>query len=114
MTFLMAYIQDVVIPATNAHLTSETNMKEFVVWLGCVFFMSCYQGITDQHLWWSLQSISMREGAPFCLGVYKSRNQWEDICNALWYTLRPAPEFVDKIHPVTELQDDFKRLSKNN
>ena len=50
MTFPMAYIRDVVIPATNAHLTSETNMKEFVVWLGCVFFMSCYCDYVKESL----------------------------------------------------------------
>ncbi|KAL3779887.1 hypothetical protein HJC23_001477 [Cyclotella cryptica] len=65
MTFPMSYIRDVVIPAINAHLTSETNIKEFAVWLGCVFFMSCYQGIGDHRLWWSLQPISLTEGAPY-------------------------------------------------
>ena len=55
----------------------------------------------------------MTEGAPFRLGVYMSRNRWEDICTALRYTLRPAPEFVDKFHPVRELQDAFNEYYKN-
>ena len=42
-----------------------------------------------------------------------SRNCWEDICTALRYTLRPAPEFVDKFHPVRELQDAFNEYYKN-
>jgi len=44
LAFPESFITDVVIPATNQHLTEKLTLHEFYVWLGCRFFMACYEG----------------------------------------------------------------------
>ena len=103
----MSYIGEVVISETTKHLSVQTSIQEFVVWLGCLFYMGCYQGITDRRLWWSVEQVDMKKGAPFCLGPYMSRFHWEAINGALRYTNKIPPAYVDRFHEVRQMQDNF-------
>ena len=66
--------------------------------------MGCYQGITDQRLWWSVEQVDMKKGVPFCLGPYMSRFCWEAINGALRYTNKIPPALL---HEVRQMQDGF-------
>mgnify|MGYP007027707777 FL=1 len=65
MCFPEEWLVNVCIPMTNKGLAKKVDLQEFYVFLGCIFFMSCYQGIPDRDLWWSTKPIDMFDGAPF-------------------------------------------------
>ena len=65
LAFPEQYIKDHVIPATNAKITHKITLSEFYIWLGCNFFMACFEGMANQEDWWSKLDIDMRKGAPF-------------------------------------------------
>ena len=50
---------------TNKNLNKIMDLQEFYVWLGCIFFMSCFQVIKDRDLWWSSKAIDMYFGTLF-------------------------------------------------
>ena len=50
MCFPEKYIVDHLIPETNKHLLTKMTLQEFYVFLGCQFFMACFDGITDRRL----------------------------------------------------------------
>ncbi len=58
---------DVIIPQANQNLGTPINIQEFYVWLGCIFYMACFQGIGDRNQWWSSAPIDQFKGAPFWL-----------------------------------------------
>eukprot|EP00957_Ditylum_brightwellii_P098708 7519010-Ditylum_brightwellii.AAC.1 len=67
------WVVDVALPATNAIIEGEkTLVQNFYCFLGCHFFMACYEGVLDRNLWWSLKPIAIEEGAPFRLNDYMS------------------------------------------
>jgi hypothetical protein len=45
MCFPVKYITSVILPETNKHLQVPVTMQEFFVFLGCLFFMACHQGV---------------------------------------------------------------------
>jgi hypothetical protein len=77
------WIVETVISKTNETLDKPMDLQEFYVWLGCIFFMSCFQGIEDRDLWWSSKPVDMFEGAPFCLNEYCSKGRFNDIMAAI-------------------------------
>ncbi|KAL7474259.1 hypothetical protein ACHAW6_000238 [Cyclotella cf. meneghiniana] len=79
MCFPEQWVKDAVIPATNKEITGEPlTLSEFYVYLGCYFFMACFEGISDQRLWWLSKPISMRDRAPFHLNEFISLRRFED------------------------------------
>ncbi len=106
--FPKKWIVKTVIPKTNKTLDKPMDLQEFYVWLGCIFSMSCFQGIEDRDLWWSSKPVDLFEGAPFCLNEYCSKGQFNDIMTAICYTSKDAPlMFVDRFHKVREMIDAF-------
>ena len=86
---------------TNKGLANKVDLKEFYVFLGCIFFMSCYQEIPDREMWWSTKPIDMFDGAPFQLNAYMSRTRFCDIMQALRYTDKEEPLFfINKFYYV--------------
>ncbi len=85
------FIREVILPATNVHLFPRLTMQEFYKWLGCHFFMSCFQGIDNQDAWWSHQPISMFEGAPFWLHEFMSGTRFKDITAHIRFTNKATP-----------------------
>ncbi|KAL3811352.1 hypothetical protein ACHAXA_000768 [Cyclostephanos tholiformis] len=51
MAFPEDFVKDVIIPRTNDNLGLPLMLGEFYKWLGCNFFMACFQGIPDRKCW---------------------------------------------------------------
>ena len=67
------WVRDVLIPATNEEISrDDITLKELYVYLGCHFFMACFEGTSDQIFWWSPKPLSIQEGAPFQMQKYMS------------------------------------------
>ena len=110
MCFPEEWLVNVCIPMTNKGLAKKVDLQEFYVFLGCIFFMSCYQGIPDREMWWSTKPIDMFDGAPFRLNAYMSRNRFREIMHALRYTDKEEPLFfIDRFHDVRQMIDAFNK-----
>ena len=109
LTYPEKYLIDTVIPATNQHIKGpKLTISEFYKWLGCQFFMACYEGISDRTLWWSSKKVDMFDGAPFRLNEYMSSSRFEAITGALRLTDRPYPtDFLDRFHEVRQCIEAF-------
>ncbi|KAL3802289.1 hypothetical protein ACHAWO_002137 [Cyclotella atomus] len=47
----------------NQHIKGpKLTISEFYKWLGCQFFMACYEGISDRTPWWSSKKVDMFDG----------------------------------------------------
>ena len=62
MCFPKEWLVNICIPMTNKGLNKKVDLQEFYVFLGCIGFMSCYQGIPEWDLWWSSKPNDMLEG----------------------------------------------------
>jgi hypothetical protein len=102
--------------ATAPHRLSNTRIRtisqEFYKWLGCNFFMACFQGIADRKAWWLQQAISMYEGAPFRLCHIMSFNRFLEITASIRFTNQQTPTmekegYVDRFHEVRNMIDAF-------
>ena len=83
---------------------------EFYKWLGCHFFMACFQGIQDCKEWWLTATISMFFGAPFHLNEFMMGFCFKEILAVLTFTdVPPATmaqgEFINHFHNVRKLID---------
>jgi hypothetical protein len=108
MCFPEEWAKDVLIPATNKDIEGDKlTLSEFYVYLGCHFFMACFEGISDRRLWWSSKPISMEEGAPFRLQEYITLRRFNAITSAMRYTNKTPPPFLDRFHDVREMIDAF-------
>ena len=108
MCFPEEYIADVLIPETNKGLQRKMDLHDFYVFLGCIFYMSCFVGIDNRADWWSTSPINMMSGAPFRL--YMTRKRFDEIMSALKYTNKEAPiTFIDRFHEVRQMIDAFNK-----
>jgi hypothetical protein len=57
MCFSEEWVLNSLIPMTNKELGKKTNLQEFYVFLGCIFFMACYDGVPNREMWWSTNPI---------------------------------------------------------
>jgi hypothetical protein len=84
------------------------DLHEFYVFLGCIFYMSCFVGIDNRADWRSTSPIDMMLGAPFCLNAYMTRKRFDEIMSALKYTNKEAPTtFIGRFHEVRQMIDTF-------
>ena len=111
LCFPMEFLKEVVIPETSRKLestkTQQLTMSEFFVFIGCIFFMACFEGVSDCRDWWSLLPVDSFKGAPFRLNEYMSLRRFEDIMQALCFTNLPHPPYTDRYHDVRQLIDKF-------
>ena len=108
MCFPEDWIIEVLTPMTNKELSKKMDLQEFYVFLGCIFFMACYEGIPDHDLWWLLKPIDMFERAPFRLNAYMMGTQFNKIQASLQYTNKEAPLFfLDQFHKMRQMIDAF-------
>ncbi len=106
--FPKEWLVDVCIPMTNKDLSKKTTLQEFYVFLGCIFYMACYQGIPERELWWSTKPIDMFDGAPFHLNAFMTYSRFREILQAIRYTDKAEPLFfLDKFHEVRQMIDVF-------
>ena len=65
------WVKNALLPASNAEIVDPTmDLLEFYIWLGCQFFMACFEGISDRTMWWLTKLVTIEEGAPFRLQKY--------------------------------------------
>jgi hypothetical protein len=116
MSFPEAYIIEVMLPETNKHIDGEdVTLSEFYKWLGCFFFMACFEGVSDRREWWSSEPINKFKGAPFRLNEYMSRQRHDKITQAMRYTnVEPPTNFVNKFHDVRQLLAAFNEHYEEN
>ena len=108
MGFPEKIVIDVVIPQMNQNLGMPMNLQEFYVWLGCIFYMACFQGIRDRDQRWSLAPINQFKGAPFQLNAYMSKTRFTNITGAIQYADKAEPLlFVDRFHEVRQMIKAF-------
>ena len=72
MCFFEPLVIAVIIPETNKFLGTSMTLQEFYVWLGCIFYMACFEGVGNRVEWWSTTPIDMFKGA---LGIDGSRSR---------------------------------------
>jgi hypothetical protein len=110
MCFPEQFIIDVIIPQMNQNLGTPTNLQEFYVWLGCIFYLVCFQGIGDRNKWWSSAPIHQFKGVPFWLNAYMSKARFINIMGAIRYTDKADPLlFVDRFHEVRQMIKAFNK-----
>jgi hypothetical protein len=101
MCFPEKYINDVIIPETNKCLGTPMTLQEFYVWLGCIFYMACFEGVGNRVEWWLTTPIDMFKGAPFWLNRFITWNRYVEITSAIGYTDVAEPLlFIDRFHEV--------------
>ena len=67
------WVKEVLIPATNKNLKEEDiDLQDFYVYLGCHFFMACFERVSDRRQWWYSKAVSIAGGSPFRLTEYMS------------------------------------------
>jgi hypothetical protein len=113
MCFPEQFVIDVIIPETNKHLGTAMTLQEFYVWLGCIFYLACFQGISNRNKWWSSALINQFKGAPFVwLKAYISKTRFLDIIGigAIRYTDQAQPLlFKDRFHKVRAMISAFNK-----
>ena len=108
MCFFEKFVIDVIIPETNKLLGTPMTLQEFYVWLGCIFFMACFEGIGDRNDWWSTAPTDPFKGAPFRVNVYMSKSRFIDIMGAIRYTDAASPLlFDDRFQDVQQMIGAF-------
>ena len=86
------WVRGVWIPATSKEISGDNiTLKKFYVYLGCPFFMACFEGISDQRLWWSPKPVSILEGYPFRMKKYMFLRGFISITSAMRFTNKPSP-----------------------
>ena len=114
LCFPEEWIVEVLIPTTNVELVEKLTLHEFYCWLGCIFYMACYNGIQDREMWWSTKPIDMFCGAPFRLNAFITYTRFRDIMAAIRYTNKDVPIlFTDKFHEVRQMIDAFNNHYTN-
>ena len=102
------WVRGVLIPATNEEISGEDiTLQEFYVYLGCHFFMACFEGISDQRLWWSPKPVSIWGGEPFRLQKYMDLCRFISITSNMRFTNKPSPSFLDRFHYVQQMINNF-------
>ena len=83
------------------------TLQDFYVWLGCHFFMACFEGIENNKMWWSEKTIDMFERAPFRLSEYMSGRRFQNVGTSIGYTNIESPAFLDRFHDVRQMIEAF-------
>ena len=100
--FFTPFIKSVILLTTNNNLLGgEKNVTygKFLWWIGLWSLMSTLIG-PQRHDFWATHTIDAFSGAPIRLGVWMSRKRFEAILQALTYTNRQPPTFIDKFWEV--------------
>jgi len=107
MMFPVGFLVDTVIVKANEVLDKPMDLSEMVRWIGCWFYMGCWNGIQNRKQWWSVKERDMFQGAPFRLHDYMSRRRFDQILAALSYTDRPSPDYEDGFYPMRQMEEEW-------
>ena len=61
----MNFIKDTVINKTTEKLDVSRKTQEYIKWVGCWLYMSCWVGVCNQRDWWSTAAPLRYKVAPF-------------------------------------------------
>ena len=61
------FIENTVIKKTNEKLHVPMTTQEYIKWVGCWIYMSCWVGIRNRRYWLSTAAPPSHKGAPFLL-----------------------------------------------
>ena len=114
--FFMPFIKSVIIPTTNNNLLAgEKNVTygEFLWWIGLWLLMSTLIG-PQRCDFWAAHTIDAFPGAPIHLGVWMSHKRFEAILQALTYTDRQPPTFIDKFGEVRQMLEAWGKNMQQN
>ena len=73
------YIKEVLIYKTNKGLSVPMDIQEFIKWVGCWIYMTCWVVIESCWYWWSTTTPLMAKGTTFILNSIMSCNQFDSI-----------------------------------
>ena len=102
------YPEEVLIPKTNKGLSVPMDLQEFIKWVGCWLYMSCWVGIESRQDWWSTMKPLMAKGAPFRLNHIMSRNRFDSIISALRLTNKEVP-YQDGFFQMRQLEEAWNQ-----
>jgi Transposase IS4 len=110
LLFPMEYVESVIIVETNKMLRlGPLSKREFFVWIGLWFYMSCFEGV-DRRDWWAKTEPNMEGGAPFRFNDYMTRNRFNDILQSLEYTNRTAPTtYKDPFFLMRQMEEAWNK-----
>ena len=86
--------------------------QEYIKWVGCWLYMSCWVGIRNQRDWWSTVAPSRHKGASFWLNNYISGNRFEQILSLLWHTDR-ASKYEDGFHIMRQWEEAWNKNTED-
>ena len=105
------WVRVFLIPATSEEISGDDiTLKKLYVYLGYPFFMACFEGISDQRLWWSPKPVSIREGSPFRMQKYMLLRGFISITSAIRFTNKPSPSILDRFNDVQQM---FKKTNEH-
>ena len=87
--------KNTLIPETHKLLKHIMDLREFIRWMGCWFYMGFWVRISKRRNWWSTADLKMSGGAPLRLNKYMSRTNFEGIHVSLRYTDQKDLEYYD-------------------
>ena len=102
------YLEEVLITKTNKGLSVPMDLQEYIQWVGCWLYMSCWVGIESRRDWWSTTTPSMDKGAPFRLNRIMSCNRFDSILSALRFTNREVP-YEDGFLQMRQLEESWNQ-----
>ena len=103
--FPLAYLEDVLVAETSRTLVSQAHSPlttgEFIRFIGCIFFMSCFSG-ADRNDFFSSDPITMAAGAPYRLTQFMAGYRFQQIKSCLTLTTR-RPDQNDRFWEIRDL-----------
>jgi hypothetical protein len=89
------YLENVIVKETSKTLVEQAlsplTMGEFLRFLGCIFFMSCFSGV-DRRDFFSPEPISMSNGAPYRLTQFMAGYRFQQIMSCISITTSTPTE----------------------
>ncbi|KAL7571289.1 hypothetical protein ACA910_008942 [Epithemia clementina (nom. ined.)] len=108
--FFKEFVNAVIIVETSKRLSNDNQRPlsygEFLRWIGVWLFLATIEG-PDRLDFWSLGEIDMFDGAPFRLNHIMSRNRFEAILKAIFYSDREPPPYKDPFWEVRQMLEEW-------
>jgi hypothetical protein len=87
--FPVDYLENVIVKETSNILVGQAHsplsLGEFLRFLGCIFFMSCFSGV-DRTDFFSSEPVSLEAGAPYRLTQFMAGYRFQQIMSCLTIT----------------------------
>ena len=108
----MNFIEDTLIKKTNYQLDVPMNTQEYIKWVGCWLYMSCWVGVCNRRYCWSTSAPSNHKVEPFRLNNYMSRNLFDHILSLLQHTDQ-ASDYEDGFHIMRQWEEAWNKNTED-